>query len=91
MNGCAILARLSGFALVFGLWRSVTDEEDKRRFGYSRDHRPDCVQVVIAGCSLAAVRVIRYRNVDAVPPRPESSLTVVANSRSWLSTTFASS
>jgi transposase len=21
---------------------------DKRRFGYSRDHRPDCVQVVIA-------------------------------------------
>src|SRR5512140_3365258 len=23
-------------------------EEDKRRFGYSRDHRPDCVQVVIA-------------------------------------------
>jgi Transposase DDE domain len=25
-----------------------TDEEDKRRYGYSRDHRPDCVQVVIA-------------------------------------------
>lgn len=24
------------------------DEDDKRRFGYSRDHRPDCVQVVIA-------------------------------------------
>jgi transposase len=24
------------------------DEQDKRRFGYSRDHRPDCVQVVIA-------------------------------------------
>ena len=24
------------------------DEEDKRRYGYSRDHRPDCVQVVIA-------------------------------------------
>src|ERR1019366_6499134 len=24
------------------------DEEDKRRFGCSRDHRPDCVQVVIA-------------------------------------------
>ena len=23
-------------------------EEDKRRFGYSRDRRPDCVQVVIA-------------------------------------------
>ena len=23
-------------------------ENDKRRFGYSRDHRPDCVQVVIA-------------------------------------------
>ena len=23
-------------------------ETDKRRFGYSRDHRPDCVQVVIA-------------------------------------------
>ena len=23
-------------------------EGDKRRFGYSRDHRPDCVQVVIA-------------------------------------------
>ena len=23
-------------------------EEDKRQFGYSRDHRPDCVQVVIA-------------------------------------------
>jgi transposase len=23
-------------------------EEDKHRFGYSRDHRPDCVQVVIA-------------------------------------------
>jgi transposase len=23
-------------------------EEDKRRFGYSRDHRPACVQVVIA-------------------------------------------
>jgi transposase len=23
-------------------------EEDKRRFGYSRDHRPDCVQVVVA-------------------------------------------
>jgi len=23
-------------------------EDDKRRFGYSRDHRPDCVQVVIA-------------------------------------------
>jgi transposase len=32
-------------------WRrsiEVLDEEDKRRFGYSRDHRPDCVQVVIA-------------------------------------------
>ncbi len=25
-----------------------TDDEDKRRYGYSRDHRPDCVQVVIA-------------------------------------------
>lgn len=24
------------------------DEQDKRRFGYSRDKRPDCVQVVIA-------------------------------------------
>lgn len=24
------------------------EEDDKRRFGYSRDHRPDCVQVVIA-------------------------------------------
>ena len=24
------------------------DDEDKRRFGYSRDKRPDCVQVVIA-------------------------------------------
>jgi transposase len=24
------------------------DEHDKRRYGYSRDHRPDCVQVVIA-------------------------------------------
>lgn len=23
-------------------------DEDKRRFGYSRDHRPDCVQIVIA-------------------------------------------
>ena len=23
-------------------------EGDKRRYGYSRDHRPDCVQVVIA-------------------------------------------
>jgi transposase len=23
-------------------------EDDKRRFGYSRDHRPDCVQVIIA-------------------------------------------
>src|SRR6202165_5539833 len=23
------------------------DDEDKRRYGYSRDHRPDCVQVVI--------------------------------------------
>ena len=23
-------------------------ESDKRRFGYSRDHRPDCVQIVIA-------------------------------------------
>ncbi len=23
-------------------------EDDERRFGYSRDHRPDCVQVVIA-------------------------------------------
>jgi hypothetical protein len=21
---------------------------DKRRFGYSRDHRPDCVQIIIA-------------------------------------------
>jgi hypothetical protein len=24
------------------------DDEDLRRFGYSRDHRPDCVQVVLA-------------------------------------------
>lgn len=24
------------------------NEDDKRRFGYSRDHRPDCVQIVIA-------------------------------------------
>lgn len=24
------------------------DEDDKRRHGYSRDHRPDCVQVVVA-------------------------------------------
>jgi Transposase DDE domain len=24
------------------------DEKDKRRHGYSRDHRPDCVQVIIA-------------------------------------------
>jgi transposase len=23
-------------------------EGDKRRYGYSRDHRPDCVQIVIA-------------------------------------------
>jgi transposase len=23
-------------------------DEDKRQFGYSRDHRSDCVQVVIA-------------------------------------------
>jgi transposase len=23
-------------------------EDDKRRFGYSRDHRPDCVQIIIA-------------------------------------------
>jgi Transposase DDE domain len=23
-------------------------EGDKRRFGYSRDHRPDCVQIIIA-------------------------------------------
>src|ERR1700739_3588062 len=23
-------------------------EDDKRRFGYSRDHRPDCVQILIA-------------------------------------------
>ena len=24
------------------------NDEDKRRYGYSRDHRPDCVQVIIA-------------------------------------------
>lgn len=24
------------------------DEDDKRRYGYSRDHRPDCVQIIIA-------------------------------------------
>jgi len=33
-------------------WRFEADppfpEGDKRRFGYSRDHRPDCVQIVIA-------------------------------------------
>ena len=28
--------------------RSAVDEGDKRRFGYSRDKRSDCVQVVIA-------------------------------------------
>jgi len=28
--------------------RSASDDEDKRRFGYSRDKRGDCVQVVIA-------------------------------------------
>jgi hypothetical protein len=28
--------------------RSAEDETDKRRHGYSRDRRPDCVQVVIA-------------------------------------------
>ncbi|MBV8936127.1 MAG: hypothetical protein JO095_10010, partial [Alphaproteobacteria bacterium] len=31
------------------LWRELQlPEGDKRRFGYSRDRRPDCVQVVIA-------------------------------------------
>ena len=29
-------------------------EGDKRRFGYSRDHRPDCVQIVIAPPSARA-------------------------------------
>ena len=29
-------------------WDPPDDESDKRRYGYSRDKRPDCVQVVIA-------------------------------------------
>src|SRR6516165_1930146 len=28
--------------------RSAVSGGDKRRFGYSRDHRPDCVQIIIA-------------------------------------------
>jgi len=28
--------------------RPAGAEDDKRRFGYSRDHRPDCIQLVIA-------------------------------------------
>ncbi len=42
------------FDHLVGRWRDLfksdppVDDEDKRRYGYSRDHRPDCVQVVIA-------------------------------------------
>jgi hypothetical protein len=41
-------------------------EGDKRRFGYSRDHRPDCVQIVIAlvvtpeGLPLALTRLEKH-------------------------------
>jgi hypothetical protein len=49
-------------------------DEDKRRFGYSRDHRPDCVQVVIAlvvtpeGLPLA-YEVLAGNTADSTTPR----------------------
>ena len=40
--------RLSAEKEVFAAGREPGGEESKRKFGYSRDKRPDCVQVVIA-------------------------------------------
>ena len=51
------------------------DEKDKRRHGYSRDHRPDCVQIVIAlvvsteGFPLA-YEVLPGNTVDSTTLRP---------------------
>ena len=45
------LARLGGFdppEIFFNASDPSFPEGDKRRHGYSRDKRPDCVQVVIA-------------------------------------------
>jgi transposase len=45
----SILFRLSPRpTIVYFEAEPLFPDEDKRRFGYSRDHRGDCVQVVIA-------------------------------------------
>ena len=56
------------------------DENDKRRHGYSRDHRFDCVQIVIALMKLKQVlrregrypRVSRGLFVGTLAARPEN-------------------
>ena len=49
------------------------DDEDKRRHGYSRDHRPDCVQVVIALVVTPEGFPLATRCSRATPPiRPRS-------------------
>ena len=41
--------------------RSAVSEGDKRKHGYSRDHRPDCVQVVIALIvTLRRIKLLAY-------------------------------
>jgi hypothetical protein len=43
-------------------------EGDKRRYGYSRDHRPDCVQVIIALVITPDGLPLAYEVLPATPP-----------------------
>jgi len=45
----------------------LTSDEDKRQFGYSRDKRSDCVQVVIALIVTPQVFPLAYEVLAGTP------------------------
>jgi hypothetical protein len=53
-------------------------EGDKRRFGYSRDHRPDCAQVVIALVMTPDGLPMAYEVLAATP------MTAIPCATSWV-------
>ena len=65
-------------------------EGDKRRFGYSRDHRPDCVQIIIAlvatpeGLPLKALGIPEDRICKTITnPRTNKRVAPVTLARCW--------
>jgi hypothetical protein len=57
------------------------DEDDKRRFGYSRDHRFDCVQIVIALIVTPEGLPLAYEILPGNTARPSASGAWTAASR----------